>query len=217
VSLADSIALTTLETVLAELGATPAPPAPVLEREILVASQAIGNFLQRTLRKGTATEKLHPKGLRRLVLPQTPLVSITSIALVDSTGSSTPIDATLYSIEDAAAGIVIAQSPFVPNDPPAPWSIDRTALVGLGDRSIVVTYVGGYVLPNDTGTRDLPYDIEEACILTVVSLERARGADRRVVAESLGDYSVRLQQNENGLIPDEAAALLAPYRRVVMA
>lgn len=219
-SLADTIALTTLAIVKDDLGITDTSSDTRLERMILQASEAIGRYCNRTFRKASATDKLRPNGLRKLVLAQTPLVSLTS--MLDDTSA---VDITTWSIEDAGAGVILCTSPTIPNDPPVPWSIGRDPLMGLGTRSLSVTYIGGYVLPNDsTGTVNLPYDLRAAAGITACSLFRSRGADRRIASESLGDASVSyggvntaIGRGAGGIIPDDALPMLAPYRRIVMA
>jgi hypothetical protein len=213
-----SNALTTTATLADELGITPAAgDVARLERYINQASEAIERFLGRKLQKTTRTEKLAPSGTLRLVLANTPLSSITSIV-----EDGTTVDSDDYAIEDAEAGIVVADEVWGSND--LVHGIAQDAVRGTGKRDIVVTYIGGYVLPNDGGTRDLPHDIEAACLITAASLYRARGADRRIASEAVGDASVTyggvntaIGRGAGGIIPDEAAVLLQAYRRVVMA
>jgi len=137
---------------------------------------------------------------------------------------STTLDADSYEIEDADAGILQRDSGWNARNRDVPGAAGGDIVPRTDKRRITVVYVGGYVLPNDsTGTRNLPYDIEQACILTVTSLFRRRGSDRLVSSESLGDYSVSYRNPNSaiglgagGIIPDEAMPLLEPYRRTVM-
>lgn len=209
--LANTIALTTLDLVKAELGIALATTTydTVIERQILAASQAIENYCGRKFRKETLTEKYAGTGTQRLLLERTPVVSITSI---EDDGSE--IDADTYEIEDADAGIVWGESSWTRRG--RTIGIAADFVPGTGQKLIEVAYSGGYVLPGDSvGTRNLPYDIEEAAIITAVSLYRARGADRRVAAESVGDGSATYRlSGGDGIIPQEAVELLAKYRRI---
>jgi hypothetical protein len=213
VALADTNALTTLALVKGELGIADATTTydTVLERMILAASDAIARFCRRDFRKATVTEKLAGSGTLRLVLARTPLVSITSI-----TDDGTTIDDDEYEIEDAAAGIVVRDTPWTAQDLAVGISIGQDPVPGTGKRALTVVYISGYVLPGDsTGTRNLPYDVEEACILTAVALYRRRGQDRSVVSEQLGDAAQSYATGaEAHLIPAAARAMLARYRRV---
>jgi len=213
-------ALTTVATLADELAlSTPDAGSEKarLERYINMASGAIEQFCEREFQQKSRALRLPGSGTLHLVLPATPLVSITSI--VDD---GTTVDASTYRIEDAAAGIVVGDTIWRQADLVA--GIAHDVVPGTGKALLVVTYVAGYVLPNDAGTRDLPYDLEQAALITAVSLYRSRGADRRIASEAVGDASVTyagantaIGRGEGGIIPDDAVALLKPYRRVVMA
>ncbi len=214
-ALTNTIALTTLALVKDELGITASTYDTVLERMILAASQAIGRFCNRDFRKEAATERLPGSGTLRLVLARTPVTAIASI--VDD---GTTVGSGTYSIENAAAGIVVGDAVWRSQDLAVGIGIGQEPVPGTGKRALVVTYTGGYVLPGDsTGTRDLPYDLEEACIVTVVALYRRRGQDRTVVQEQLGDAAQTYASSDAmtaSVIPAEAQAILRRYRRVVL-
>lgn len=218
-SLTNLVALTTLATAKDELGISDTSQDDRIERCILQASAACQGFTDRDFRKESTVERLQASGTRRLVLGRTPLASITSVVVDDET-----LDATEYEIEDAAAGLLYRENGWPRIDAVVVGSIARDPIAGTAKRDVVVTYTGGYVLPNDSsGTRDLPYDVEQACVLTVVSIYRGRGRDRAVASKGTGDASVsyRLPNQiigvgAGGVIPDEAAVLLAKYRRVPM-
>lgn len=218
-SLTDAVAFTTVATMRDELGLADSSQDVRLERYILQASAAIEGYCDRKLRKTATTERLQATGTRRLVLARRPLVSIASIVMDDET-----LDTDGYEIQDADAGIVYREDGWPRVDAVVVGSIARDPIAGTAKVDIVATYTGGYVLPNDaTGTRDLPYDIESACILTVVSLYRGRGRDRSVASKATGDASITFRNPNSvigvgaaGIIPDEAAVLLAKYRRIPM-
>lgn len=218
-SLENLVALTTLANAKDELGLTDSSQDDRVERYILQASSACQGFTDRDFRKESTVERLQGSGTRRLVLSRTPVVSITSVVIDGET-----IDASEYEIEDAAAGVLYRESGWPRIDAVVVGSIARDAIAGTAKRDVVVTYTGGYVLPNDSpGTRDLPQDVEAACILTVVSMYRGRGRDRAVASKGTGDASVSYRLPNSiigvgggGVIPDEAAVMLAKYRRIPM-
>jgi hypothetical protein len=219
VALTNLVALTTLANAKDELGITDSTQDDRLERYILQASSAIEGYCDRAFRKTSQVETLQASGTRRIVLARTPLASLTSIVVDETT-----VDADEYEIEDASAGIVYRERGWPRRDAVVPWSISHDAIAGTAKRDVVVTYTGGYVLPNDsTGTRDLPFDVEAACLLTVVSIYRGRGRDRAVSSKGTGDASVSYRLPNTiigvgmgGVIPDEATVMLAKYRRVPM-
>lgn len=211
-------ALTTVATMESELGLAAGSATTLLERYINTASAAIERWLGRDLRRETRTEKYRAPRGARLLLRTVPVASITGIT---DDGVALPADS--YAIESAGAGILFAPGGWPNRDPFVPRSIAGDVMVGLGQATLEVTYVAGYVLPNDSGTRDLPYDIEEACILTVTSRYRSRGRDRTIASKGVGDASVgyRLPNaiigvDQGGIIPTEATTLLAPYRRIAV-
>lgn len=94
------------------------------------------------------------------------------------------------------------------------WSADK----------IVVTYSAGYILPDDEGTRDLPYEIEEAAIYTVLARMSdldPSAVDPEVKSETLFEvYSASYANagtsgrafGDAGTLPHRAMALLAAHR-----
>lgn len=203
--------LTLPATVATELAGGVLSSDPRLPRLIAVASEAIAAHLGRRLHYGaTITEKVKGFGRPRLILDVTPIISIASITLEDGTV------VTDFVRENDLAGCVyrrscwpstaLARAGLPPANAPAP---------GTEEPSITVVYAGGWVTPAQSGTRTLPYDIEEACIQTVVGLYRGNGRDPEVASESLGAYSVSYRGQLGGVLPDKVLPLLAPYRRLL--
>lgn len=215
-----SNALTTLAALKDELGISVSTFDDRCTRYINVASQAVEEYCRHSFGKAVITgERYAPSGTLRLVLEKTPLLSIEQITIGEGDGPEV-LDAGDYYIEDAAAGIVTRNAIWRPNDLAIRYAPSQDPVPFTGPKIIRVNYTAGYVLPNDGGTRSLPYDLEEAALVTAVSIYRSRGADRRVQAESLGDASVTYRQNVpaqgagmGGFIPDEVLATLDKYRR----
>lgn len=212
--------LTLDATVASELGVAAA--GTVIPRIILAASDACRTFMNRSpCTYATAiSEKTAGYGRNRLVLQRLPLVSITSITI-----DGTAVTASEYEIEDAEAGLVYREAGF-------PWTGIRRAglsqdpMPGTEARDITVVYVGGWVTPAQNAAdgalaRTLPFDIEEACIQTCVSMYRRRGVDGSISSETLGAASVSYRgantaigSGLGGILPDNAVALLRPYRLI---
>lgn len=213
--------LTLAATLATELGV--ASGDAKLPRYIAAASAAIRGYLCRSQLHYSAAnvETLQGFGRVRLILGLTPVVSITSIEIDDS-----EIDEEEYSLEDAALGLVYRQAgwPFT--------GLVRGALThqdvdpGTEEKVITATYAGGWVTPYQAASggwagpaRSLPFEIEEACIQTAVSLYRRSGIDQAIASESLGDYSVSYRASgptsTGGIIPDSVLPQLDAYRRLV--
>ncbi|MDD5366925.1 MAG: phage head-tail connector protein [Gallionellaceae bacterium] len=142
-------ALTTLRRVKVELGLDLSTNShdELLTALVADASDAIGSYCGRAFPRAELTETLPGTGRLRLILPRTPLKAITSIVYADSTLGSTS-----YSIEDEDAGFVYREDGFY-------WTPleDASQLVphytpSLETQEYAVTYVGGYLLPEDTVT-----------------------------------------------------------------
>lgn len=219
-------ALTTVERVCRALSIS-VPTGDALtdmEQMIAQASGAAARECDRNFAKGTVTERVKGFGGQVLRLSRYPLVSITSVSYDGSAVDSSAWEATPQE-EDAAQGVLRHLTGLWE------WTADYQQGAAPEQRAgserplYTVVYVGGYVLPKDdsVGTpRTLPYDLERAAILTVVSMYRNEGRNQDVVSESLMSASVTyagstvntgIGRGGGGIIPDNAMPLLEPYRR----
>lgn len=201
-----SNALTTLDAAAAELGLV-SYNAELLTRAINAASDFCAGYCGRNFGRQTVTGEKHVGTDTRLLLCDvTPLVTITSVSYLGSA-----LDASEYEVDDANAGTILRIGGVFPRDyssmPRKEWSL---------------AYVGGYVLPWQDGTgtpavvRDLPYDIERACIRMAVTQYRAIKKRGDVVGESLNGYSVQYRscvETDQNMDP-EVKQTLDLYRRV---
>lgn len=218
-ALTNTIALTTVATMLDELGLSGTSYDTRLERYILQLSEAAAKYCDRPFRKESRALTMRGTNTTRLVLPVRPITSITSIVVAGTT-----LDADDYEIEDAEAGIIFNEGGWPRADYGVPWSIARDPMGGTAKAEVVVTYTAGYVLPNDSsGTRNLPYDIEQAIIMGVVSAFRQRGQDRNVASKATGDASISYRLPNTivgveslGTLPTEALRLLDAYKQEPM-
>lgn len=206
--------LTTLDVAAGALGVSAADPK--LPRLIGAASEAIRRYIGRPQLHYSASivEKLPGyAGQVRLYLGAVPLISVASVVLPDGT-SLVPTDD--YVVEDLATAALYRRVgwPFT--------GVDEGGVLYAEEKAIVVTYAGGWVTPAQGGTRTLPYDLEHACILAVVSAYRSEPRDSSIASEALGDYSVSYRLPNSiigvgvggGLLPDAVLPLLATYRRL---
>ncbi len=164
-----------------------------IDRLIQEASSELDQRCSRVFFRSTAfVEKVPGYGTALLrVSGRLPLLSIISIVRLSDSAGGTPetIDASLYAIDDPDIGTIR-------HDTGWDWTarvagdITRDSLAGTEERLYEVTYDGGYVtrsqdeegdFPNDE--RNLPFDVERACIDLVVSRYRQRGRDKSVVSE----------------------------------
>lgn len=136
----------------------------------------------------------------RLLLDRTPVAAIASVALDGVT-----IDGSLYRIEPKTGELFAMDSAGYP----CVWSFCKDA---------VVTYTGGYILPDASG-RNLPKGIEGACIDLVSSFWAAKGRDPAVKSEEIAGVISKQYWvgavGEDGELPPSVVAKLAPYRRAI--
>lgn len=221
-------ALTTVRELESELGLEPGTQTRAVERAINAASAEVARIAERVLhRVSGVVDRVEGHGGSHLVLPRAPVVSITSIVRLADDGTTTEetYDATSYDLEDADAGIVFRAMGW-------PWTATRrdgvsaAPVAGSERASLRVTYTAGWITPyqasatgGSVGTRDLPYDLEEACLIAAVTRYRGRGRDRAVVREQLGPESVTFAapgaNSPGSWLPPEAYQIAAGYRRTL--
>ncbi len=182
---------------------------------IAQASDAIRKFCGRKFERETITETLPGTGTTRLWLTRTPISSITSVTVDNATVASDE-----YTIEDSEAGLLLRHDD---GSPPAPkswalpgmlqWGLSRVPVKESGSNNITIAYISGYLLPSEDG-RDLPEDIERACIDTVKALYQGRKDSGRVKSQKIGDAAETINI-ETGLSPN-AELLLDPWRRLTI-
>lgn len=212
------MSLTTLQNVKIELGIS-LPDTSMdeyIERLIKAATDAIERYCQRHFSYvDVFTETVAGYGTPFILVSRTPLVSIQEIRILGvSIGAN--IDPNEYEIYDREAGSIYRQSGW-------PWSagargdITREPFPGTERKIIEVTYSGGYVTPDQEVhlllPRTLPYDLEQICIDTVVSMFRERGENKAITSEGL--MSARVSYDRSARLTQAAMAGLAPYQRIV--
>jgi len=186
-------ALTTVAALKDELGAScSAVGVPRLIRAILSATYQIEAALGRELHRATRTEGLISYGRARLMPRVSPIVSITQLTLIDG---GELIDSSTYRLTDD--GALLRTDGGV-------WQMwasyqrqisEARLIAGSEDSAYQLTYTAGWVTPiqalrDSELTRDLPHDIEEACLSIATSQVLATGRDVEIASERLMEASV---------------------------
>lgn len=214
-----SNALTTYAAARDALGLSnddPESAKDILERIINAVSSAMSKRSNRQFHRQTVTAERHgTNGSPRLCLKVCPVISVSSVTInaPDGTVYDT-VTTTSYYIEDADAGFLAKPSGWA-NTAFLPFGIGGTGLnqPDEPEKRIRVTYVGGWITPEQARldsllpvplglVRDLPQDIEDACIQSVVSVFRRDGQDRNVIAENSQTVSKSWRETSDVLTPE---------------
>lgn len=188
-------ALTTIDAVLAELVDLEADENTnaLIARLINSASDAIRHHCGRDFARKKITEVLDGKDWRSVLLSLTPVVEMESVKLNGhEIGSYFVINET---------GELISSS--------GKWSANSL---------IAVEYTGGYITPqqameNETLERDLPYDIEDACIITAATRFQYLGQPADIQMMQVEQIRVQFAGDGRQGLPEAAKALLEPFVR----
>lgn len=195
---ATNTALTDMASVQAELSLTSPEDDSYLQAQISAASSAISSWCNRVFARESLQEMWRPESpVEVLMLSRTPVVAIASVVEDGITLSATEYEA------DLQAGLV--------------WRLADDYRVKWSGRKITLLYSAGYILPSDAG-RNLPQDIQRACVLLVTAQHNARGRDPMIRSESAQDVGQATYLDPRAgmeAMPPQAAALLSPYRCVL--
>lgn len=216
-ALTNTAALCTLADLKDDLGITDASSDARLERRILSASVAIANFLRRPLRRTVnKVEALPGYGTDKLFPSLTPIESVSSVVFDGIT-----IDPAGYFV-DSDGLFIVSTSGWDSTALGRVTASGVSTIPGTEAPDFVVTYTGGWSLPNDSvpGGVALPAPIAEACLMLASTMHLARGSDRRVMSESVGGAMVSMRaaydgDGSLGGFPKEVSDLLKAYRRAV--
>jgi len=212
-------ALTTVSALEAEMGITPSSAGvtlALLERAINAASASIAAALSRELHHAERAERAAGHGTPLLLARVTPL---RAIALVEylADDSDEALDAADYRIADASAGLVQRLG--------ASWrwtgrttSIEGDPQGGSEQALYRLTYTAGWITPaQEAGplVRDLPYDIEDACLRLATLVYKGRGRDESVKSRKLMSASITYGATQAAQA-DILAPIVAAYRRLAL-
>ena len=192
-------ALTTIEEVKSELLISGNTEDSYLARLINSASDAIRSYCGRDFAKEQRTERLSGAGGSLLLLPLYPIAEVDSIIM---DGMALPPDS--YDVDGKMGALIRVGGIW----PPA------------NERNITVTYTGGYVTPVQAAadpdlTRNLPYDIEEACIVTAATWASRRSTPRDATTLQVEQIRVTFgdRDRDPAMIPLAVQHLLTSWRR----
>lgn len=221
-----SYALTTLASLKSALGVTGSTLDADLEFTINAVSKAMSRAADRVFEFETDIEdRVKAYGTGRIVLPRAPVSTLTKIESIDFAGTVTgEIDSGSYGLEDGSgqSGVVFGL-----------WG--STALGGGASglarfqqapfSLLLVTYDAGFVTPQQAEddvllTRDLPEDLEQACLQSCVRWYRERFADQTISSESYPDHSISqatgsAETGSFGVLTRESLAIARSYRRTI--
>ena len=193
-------ALTTVEMLKAELSIPDDDTSrdAELARAINAASDAVRRYCGRDFARTKVTEHLIGRGSPALLVSLSPIVSVEAVAI-----QGQEVDVSELAIDDGAGILVRLHGTWPESDRP----------------NVLVSYTGGWVTPaqaKDEGLeRDLPHDIEEACL--IIAATRVQSMGQPVDAQILQVEQIRVHWSEGGRqsIPQQATMLLEPYVRWV--
>lgn len=193
--------LTTLAMVKSYLDITDSSKDTILSQLIKVSSAQIVSYCGRDFAQTTVDEALPSEGGYRLVLSGFPVTTLTSVKY-----KTVAVDTDEYYLNPAKAGFL---------DNTSSWENTDDAL------DYVIRYTYGYILPSMAGTRDLPYDVEQAAVeLTKINyLNKSRDTSiskedfPQVYSVDYGSFDSPSSVAAASSLPLTVAALLAPYRR----
>lgn len=208
-------ALSTLQALKDDLLADPSDTSQdaQLTRALLAATDRVESYLGRKLcyREELVFESQGLPTSRYLVIPAYPLRVVDTVEQLDSEGTAELYEATKY-VADLTSGILFNRIGSWCDPGVTRWNdVTQPPFIGNSRPFWRVTYSAGYYGPNQTliADRDLPYDIEQACLLYAKSNYLSRDTDFRLVREHLLEAA---NWFDNTALDKEVERLLKPYR-----
>jgi hypothetical protein len=190
--------LTTIAMAIDVAGVPATTPEDEVARLVGLASSAVSRHCNRVFGRERLREAVRP-GAGQLILSRRPVFQLHSVTgdgnLVELDGVELDGEAGLLGRLDAAG------------DACAWWN-----------RRVIVEYSAGWAMPGTPG-RDLPEDIEQACLLMIADAVAGEGRDPRLRSEStegVGSTSWLDPRPGQEQLPPQAAGLLRPYRRIAI-
>lgn len=184
-----------------------------IERWILQASSTLRTLADRQFHYESGyTERVPAAGEREIwVNDHVPIDTIDKIVW-DSGDGTTTVDADSYEALDDEQGTIRRISGLWVSTAQTQAGIVQNQQPGTEEEIYKVTYDGGWITPKQgtdgVGTRDLPYDVEEAVLAYVAMKEARHGADPNVKKISLGKGSVTYQGKK---VPHKMAQVADDY------
>lgn len=202
--------MTTLDAVKLALSITTTDDDERLDASIRAASHAVAGYLGYYPLRQAYRETLPGFGDLKLMVSRVPVTSISAMYY----GTTMEIVApSSYTLDNATAGFIMRDLGF-PWTAGVEWDMDSHIMPRSERNQFIVDYAAGYIFSTD-GSRTLPYDLEQAVILTTNSIFYTGQRDAGVASKTVGALSVSYRfQGENfaTALPEQAMALLRPYR-----
>ena len=190
-----------------ELGITDTSQDTLLTRLIEEASDIVRTWCGREFVKERVAETVEGWGDHFTVLTRTPVTQIVSVEL-----NGTPLDTSVFTIDDSRAGVVFNADVFS-RTTYGKWYIERIDL-WYGEKAWKITYDGGWDPPSVTAPADpMPRDIQRACIEISKMLWHSRNRDPSVVSVRIGEAS-ETRIAGSSPVPPFVKMLLDPWKRV---
>lgn len=187
--------LTTVETVTAREEVDAETDPATVGRLIDAATRAIERFCNRTFARQTYIERIDGNASRDLLLRNSPIIGTPTIV-----ADSTPVID--FEVGDASAGILYREAGWLTSGDTY-WFAEGDYLPTTNGMRYTVTYEAGYKLPGEDDST-LPYDIEQACIETVVYW-LVRNPDVNVRSHKVDDlmitYAEGMSADHEGIPP----------------
>lgn len=214
-------ALTTLATLKAELLPDPSVTTEdaMLTRMILAASQRVESHVGRklTYREGLVEKYQDQDYDRYLLIKNYPIRLVQKIERLDDDGAVIEIVPSAdYEVDEALGSIFHRRSSWYDGGRTLWPDVSHPPFRSNSRPHWKVTYDAGYYGPGQgtEGTRDLPYDIEQAALIYAKSSYLNRDQDFRLVREHLLEAA---NWFDNESMEREVARLLAPYKSIKQA
>lgn len=190
------------------------PADDEIARLIRASSDEIEKFIRRQhqLVSGAYTEKFSGDGSNSMMLSVTPVASIDAVYFRDV--AVTDVDWMF----DPTTGIVYKDSGWDFTGRIAQW-IEPVKLPNSGKPDWQIDYTAGYSVPDSGDDFTLPYDIEQACIRTVLQWVQTQHRDLTIQRTRIGDVTQTYFAGTSNLggalgLPSDVLDMLKPYMRL---
>lgn len=217
-------ALCTLADLKTELGISGGTEDTRLERLIEVATRAIEKYcgVDSFHYEEARVDDIPGHGTPILQTPKTPIIEIDSIVW-DPDDANETITATLYSVDNEEQGRIYREGGWRWTAAVSEFLVS-TFMPGTEQSLYRVTYDCGWVTQNQEDldnslTRNLPHDLEDACLQIAAMRYKWSPHDPSVKSEKLQSWAVSYGGNgsNSGVVPAELAGILDGYKRIVFA
>jgi hypothetical protein len=195
-----------------------------LLRFIRRASRRIETYVGRPLLDQVYRATLPSYGGRVLQLPCHPIRSVLRIFDGTDTGTGTELSSTDYTVD--------YETGHLHRDSWWPWTyvaLTEVAPFPAPNQEYprwLVEFSAGYIPPmgKDTGSTGdgttttgttIPFDIQDAAISLTRSMWLSRARESGIKSKHVGELSITYGTPTNASMPDEVAAMLAPYRSII--